>query len=353
MSVMERRPWTKRQNRHLPKRFRDPLPEGPPCILPSLITHPHQSPADEGTTPSPSLYHRIRHIFTTERNIFGLSRRYEASDPPSHDPEENVVLNELSDIPSNPPASDSPSPSFYPYPNHNSFLLGDWYWNGGVQKTQSSFRELVAIVGNPEFNPTDVKYTQWDKINHVLGSEDDQGEWLDEDAGWDSTPITISVPYQSSRGVASNPSAGPRNFTVPQFYHRNLISVIREKITNPTDAPHFHYEPYELHWQPQGSPHSSRVYGELYTSPAFIDAHRNLQESPTEPGCNLPRVVAGLMFWSDATHLTSFGEAKLWPLYLFFGNESKNRRCKPSFNACHHIAYFQQVGSSSFPDLFI
>jgi hypothetical protein len=49
------------------------------------------------------------------------------------------------------------------------------------------------------------------------------------------------------------------------------------------------------------------------------------------------------MFWSDATHLTAFGNAKLWPCYMFFGNESKYRRCKPSCNLCSHVAYFQTV----------
>jgi hypothetical protein len=49
------------------------------------------------------------------------------------------------------------------------------------------------------------------------------------------------------------------------------------------------------------------------------------------------------MFWSDATHLTNFRNAKLWPLYMFFGNESKYRRCKLSCNACEHVAYFETV----------
>jgi hypothetical protein len=33
-------------------------------------------------------------------------------------------------------------------------------------------------------------------------------------------------------------------------------------------------------------------------------------------------VIVALMFWSDVTHLTSFGDAKIWPFYMFFGNES-------------------------------
>jgi len=105
----------------------------------------------------------------------------------------------------------------------------------------------------------------------------------------------------------------------------------------------FHFEPHELLWQRNKDTDPVRVQGELYTSPAFIDAHRKLQDSPREPGCDLPRVVIALMFWSDATQLTSFGNAKLWPLYMYFGNDSKYGRCKPSCHLCEHVAYFQTV----------
>ncbi len=88
---------------------------------------------------------------------------------------------------------------------------------------------------------------------------------------------------------------------------------------------------------------STRVYGELYTSPAFLEAHEEIQTATGEPGCSLPRILIGLMFGSDSTHLTSFGSASLWPCYMYFGNESKYRRCKPSCQLCHHVAYFQKV----------
>ena len=262
---------------------------------------------------------------------------------PSHDPEENNLSAELSDIPPeySPSHSDSTT-SFYPYPNRSSFRLGDWYWNDGVQKSQTNFRELVHIIGDPEFNPADIRDARWDKINQILG-DNSPDKWLDNDAGWTNSSVSIIVPFQSRRGVAPDPSACPREFMVSGFYHRNIISVIREKLSNPIDTRHFHYEPYELHWQPRIDSPPIRVQGELYTSPAFVEAHRDLQESPGEPGCDLPRVVIALMFWSDVMHLTSFGDAELWPLYLFFGNESKYRRSKPSCHLCHHLAYFIKV----------
>jgi hypothetical protein len=234
--------------------------------------------------------------------------------------------------------------SFYPYPNRNSFRLGNWYWNGGMQKSQSGFKELITIVGDPDFRLANVRNVKWDNINDIL-IKDDQEEWLDEDAGWTRTPVTISVPYQAHRGAPLLDGNGPKHFKIGHLYHRSLVSVIREKLSNPTDHPHFYYEPFKLNWRPQArdSGPEVRTYGELYTSPAFADAHRELQEMALEPGCDLQRVVVTLMFWSDATQLTLFSDAQLWPLYLFFGNESKYWRSRPSSNLCEHIAYFQKV----------
>lgn len=121
--------------------------------------------------------------------------------------------------------------------------------------------------------------------------------------------------------------------------------MICEKLSKPEDIRHFHYEPFELLWKPGITSTNVRVSGELYTSPAFLDAHRKLQDAPGEPGCDLQKVVVAMMFWSDATQLTNFSSAKLWPCYLFFGNKSKYRWCKPSCNLCNHVAYFQAVSN--------
>lgn len=262
---------------------------------------------------------------------------------PSHDPEELVTLEHL--CYHSGPGRESPNSEIYhPYPNRSSFLLGDWYWNGGVQKSQQSFSELLKIVGDQSFSPIDVQHTKWSSINLSLGhsEKDSDGEWLDATGGWLKTPIQISIPFHRR---TKKPGAQP--YIGGDLYHRSLVDVIKERLMDPQAAQHFHLQPYELLWNMghrKDSPDSDvRVHGELYNSPAFLDAHHELQDAPGKPGCNLPRVVVALMFWSDATHLTSFGNAKIWPLYLFFGNESKYQRCHPSNNLCCHVTYFQDV----------
>ena len=335
---MQRKPWTRRTNRQLPRRFRDQLPQPPPALPPPDLTHPLFQPSQD-------LRSEIApyRILTSSCNVFGLFRRYESRQlSVLHDPEEHVSLTDLSIIPGCTDILQSFRPTYSPYPNRSSFLLGDWYWNGGVQKSQSSFHELIDIIIDPEFRTTDIQNVNWTRIDKDLGS-DDVLEWLDDDAGWTRTPISLSVPYQTRRGVVSDADAGPKNYMIGNFYHRNLTSVIREKIKGLTQESRFHFEPYELLWQKPDRTTPVRVQGELYSSPAWIKAHRDLQDSPREPGCNLQRVIVALMYSSDATHLTMFGDAKLWPLYQFFGNDTKYHRCKPSCHLCEHIAYFQSV----------
>jgi hypothetical protein len=367
----EARPAKRR--RQLPSRFRVPglkmhdlklkdiLPQPVPALPPPGVdAHessmpPPPSPTEDGSYNSaPNLvgnrchgvHGRLRRVLKTARNSFGLFRCFHAENFPSHDPESEVDMSALSNIVPMVPESTLSTrvnPSFGPFPGQSSFLLGDWYWNHGVRKSQEDFRELVRIVGAEDFCPAEVRTTNWQKINHQLALNDwDKEEWVDEDAGWRSSSVTIAVPFHR---LTDNP--GTRDY-VANFHRRSLISVIQDKINNQSDHPHFHYEPYELNWQPADDRKEVRVHGEMYTSKAFVDAHDDLQNSPGEPGCDLPRVVVALMFWSDATHLTNFGNAKLWPLYMFFGNESKYRRCKPSCNLCEHVAYFEMVSICNF-----
>lgn len=336
------------------KRLRDILPQSVPPLPPagldnidvstragSIIDTPLSEHSENTTTGPPNgaqprVQGPLRRVLDTARNSFGLFRRYLAEKFPSHDPDGDIQSTDLSNIVDVQPVMPH---GYGPFPNRSSFLLGDWYWNRGAQKSQNDFRALVDIVAADDFRPRDVQQANWDKINaKLVHDESDEGEWMDDAAGWKETPVTISVPFHRQTDTP-----GVQQYTVANLHHRSLVSVIREKISNPVSNAHLHFEPYELRWQSNDCHESIRVHGELYTSQAFADAHNALQESPREPDCNLDRVVVALMFWSDATQLTNFGNAKLWPLYMFFGNESKYRRAKPSSNCCEHVAYFESV----------
>jgi len=58
---------------------------------------------------------------------------------------------------------------------------------------------------------------------------------------------------------------------------------------------------------------------------------------------DLEAVSIPLMLYSDSTHPANFGNASAWPVYMFFGSQSKYVRAMPTFSACHHIAYLPSV----------
>jgi hypothetical protein len=287
--------------------------------------------------------HRSRacRIIRTPRNIFGIVRQYFAVQFPSVDPEECVSLADKSPLLTADSSFHQSRSKWWPFPNKNSFLLGSWFWTGGLQKSQSEFKNLIDIVGHPSFNSEDVRDTKWNSIFAKLGDsnpDEIDGEWLDVDAGWRKTRVDITVPFHRRM---QNP--GTSQFVGAELYHRSLVEVIKERICDPCNAAQIHLEPYELLWKRSDAYGEVKLHGELYTSEAFREAHHTLQQSPPEHNCDLPRVVLALMFWSDATHLTQFGSSQLWPCYMAIGNESKYRRCKPSCNLCSHVAYFQKV----------
>jgi hypothetical protein len=82
------------------------------------------------------------------------------------------------------------------------------------------------------------------------------------------------------------------------------------------------------------------LYNEAYTSRSML---KEFSELPQTAEPYLETIIAAYMFWSDSTHLANFGDASLWPLYTYFGNQSKYTRAKPTSKAGHHQAYFPSV----------
>lgn len=125
------------------------------------------------------------------------------------------------------------------------------------------------------------------------------------------------------------------------LHYRPLVGVIRAAFESKASM-RFHYTPFKKYWQ--ATSHSEeRIYDELYTSDVWINAQCQIQEHAQQIGEQLECAIAALMLWSDSTHLTNFGNASLWPIYAFFGNQSKYERAQPSAHACHHLAYIPSV----------
>jgi hypothetical protein len=167
---------------------------------------------------------------------------------------------------------------FDPFPNQSSFHLGEWWWSNNHEKSRSSFQALLDVVGSDTFNPKDVREANWSAIDKALATSQYEADgldpnWEDDDGiSWACTNITISVPFNT---LSIKP--GPKNFTIPGFHYRPLVPLIKRKLEGLTACEYFHTFGYELRWHPGAEKEDVRVYGEAYTSPAFLQAYDELQ----------------------------------------------------------------------------
>jgi hypothetical protein len=69
-----------------------------------------------------------------------------------------------------------------------------------------------------------------------------------------------------------------------------LMHTLKSSIEGNSDqAKQYHWHPFKQYWQPPDEEQSpERMYDEIYSSPTFVKADRELQESPRESGCDLP-----------------------------------------------------------------
>ena len=123
---------------------------------------------------------------------------------------------------------------------------------------------------------------------------------------------------------------------------RSLTQTMLESIQDRSKSMDFHWYGHKEVWQPpyrDASP--EQVWGELYTSDAFLSAERHLID--THRDSSQPCVIAAFIIWSDSTHLAQFGQAKAWPIYAYFGNQSKYTRCKPTTRSAQVVGYVPPV----------
>jgi hypothetical protein len=212
-----------------------------------------------------------------------------------------------------------------------------WMNSGSNKKSESEVAHLVKEVMLAEdFDPRHLEdfsvRSSLRELDHDPGKS--KFEFPDD---WIQASVTIKIPTKSKEDDA-------RSFSVPGFHFRPLIEVIRSAFTD-VQASAFHLSPFKRLWKDPLDNHQERVFDELYTSDSWLDAQDDLQKLPREPGCKLERVIAGLMFFSDATHLANFGTAKAWPLYMYFGNLTKYARSAPKSGACHLVGFLPSVSS--------
>jgi hypothetical protein len=216
-----------------------------------------------------------------------------------------------------------------------------WFYNTSVQKSYEDLNRLIDdVILADDFDREDLRdFDASREAKRFDRAQDDPSSSIFSSDGWHEASVKIRLPCEKEKFVSEDTAP---TFEVEGLYYRKPLEVIKSAFEEEA-AKGFHTSPYKLFWQPDEDAPPERIITELYTSDAMLDEHEKIRSQPSEPGCNLETVIAAIMLWSDSTHLASFGNAALWPVYMFIGNQSKYIRSKPTSFAAHHLAYIPKV----------
>ncbi|KAJ3713279.1 hypothetical protein C8R42DRAFT_593198 [Lentinula raphanica] len=222
--------------------------------------------------------------------------------------------------------------------NPTQTLLTGWQNNGNFTKSHGEMDKLADVLRHPDFDVSELKGYSARTANAKLTKADEDHRFNKLKDSFSETSVDIEVP-------SGDKTIPPKTFSIPGLLFRSPLAVIRSAFSGPL-ANKFHYTPFRL-YQSLDDSQSQRVRTDIYNSDAFIQEHYRVLRAPTDdPRCTHEKVVASLMCWSDATQLANFGTAKLWPIYLLFGNLSKYIRASPNSGAVNHLAYIPVIPDS-------
>jgi Plavaka transposase len=257
----------------------------------------------------------VQNQFQTAINSFRLWKEYLYR--PSYDPDRFISAEDLYQphistfVPDyNQQTEESLGPG-----NKSVDLVQNWQNTGSPMKSNGELNHLVHdVLLHPNFQLMQLQ-------SFDAGCENKKADAAHEKSslsgGFQHADIKIKIPS----GSKLDP---PQMFSIPGLQYQQIILLIKETFENPISQ-QFHFSPFKLFQKDPNSKHSECVYSDVFNLDVFVDEHDKVQQAAEtdDPTCKQEKVVAAIMFWSDATCLATFGTAKLWPIYMLFGNLSK------------------------------
>ncbi|KAG1846263.1 hypothetical protein F4604DRAFT_1595129, partial [Suillus subluteus] len=242
------------------------------------------------------------------------------ADAPTFDTQGNPHSDRSQLVPGLPSPDVRPEELFSAFSSPTAGLLFCWQYSGSNSKSNAEMKCLARdFLDDNKYRREDARV--YDDVREKRLVQDylkDRSNPFRMENGWRCSSVNIRLPKEKVKFASEE--AAPE-MEISGIYHCSLTDIIRSVFEDSIIST-FHLTPFHQQWEISEG-HTVKVYSEAYSSPAFLEAYKEINALPRDPDNNLEQVVASLMMWSDATHLASFGNTSLWPFYLFFGNQSK------------------------------
>ncbi|TBU21594.1 hypothetical protein BD311DRAFT_678015 [Dichomitus squalens] len=225
----------------------------------------------------------------------------------------------------------------------------EWQYSGSMTKSGGELQRLVDdVLLDDRFKAEELRGFSVEREQRRLDDfQATHGAFATKD-GWREASVMLHLPKP---GLQQEDEEHAPAFVVDKVWVRSLLEVVKTGFRD-ISARKYHWFPQRL-FRTRATPENpnanpERLFTDIYNSNAMIREHEELQKRPRNPddAPDVEYVIGGILAYSDSTHLTNFGTASLWPIYMFFANLSKYLRFKPTMFAAHHLAYVPSLPAS-------
>ncbi|TBU51624.1 hypothetical protein BD310DRAFT_833925 [Dichomitus squalens] len=218
----------------------------------------------------------------------------------------------------------------------------EWQYSGSMTKSAGELQRLVDdVILDEHFKKEDLLGFSVEREQQRLDEHQAINPEFSAKDGWREASVRLHLPKP---GLQQEDEEHAPAFVVDKIWIRSFLEVVKAGLQD-VSARKFHWFPQRL-FRSRATPDNplaepERLITDMYNSDTMIREHEDLQRQPRNPedAPDVEYVVAGILVYSDSTHLANFGTASLWPMYAYFANLSKYLRFKPSIFAAHHLAY--------------
>ena len=222
-------------------------------------------------------------VLITKPDTFGLFWHYPcipSREPPNPNPYQGfssasstncapIASNLLVSTPEAPPEPSKEAPGFA------KASWSTWLNSGSPYKSCSESNKITSLFTNSAWKWEDFvgynAYTESRRFNQEHFSEKSSLKCGD---GWKEADIDIPIPCVGHKQKEADAPV----FTVKGLLYRDLVEVITEQLKDPSSFKEMFLQPFSEHWKPTKNDPPVRVYGEVYSLDAMLDAQRKLSK---------------------------------------------------------------------------
>ncbi|KAG1840740.1 hypothetical protein F4604DRAFT_1598686 [Suillus subluteus] len=187
-------------------------------------------------------------------------------------------------VPGLPSQEICPEDIFSPFSSPTAGLLMCWQYSGANSKSSTKMKHLTRVfLDDDEYRKEDMRiFDDVQEKRLIKEYLKDRSNPFRVENGWRSSSVKIRLPKEKVKFTSEEDAP---ELEITGVHHRSLTDVIRSVFEDSIMST-FHLTPFHQQWKTSDD-HTINVYSEAYSSPAFLEAHEEINVLPRDPGDNL------------------------------------------------------------------